>query len=63
MTARQRLFAELLDIQEKAGVMLVTPEDEVFIRDCWKRKVYPRGWSEADEAVQPLDGGLFAGIV
>lgn len=59
MAARQHYFAELLDIQRQAGVTLVTAEDEAFIRDCWARKVYPRGWSEADEVLLPMPGGLF----
>jgi len=62
METRKRYFPELLDIQASAGVTLVTAEDEAFIRDCWVRKVYPRGWSEADELVQPLNDGLFSGI-
>jgi 3'-phosphoadenosine 5'-phosphosulfate sulfotransferase (PAPS reductase)/FAD synthetase len=60
MAVRKRYFAELLDIQEKSGVTLVKPDDEAFIRDCWERKVYPRGWSEADEAVVPPETGLYA---
>jgi 3'-phosphoadenosine 5'-phosphosulfate sulfotransferase (PAPS reductase)/FAD synthetase len=50
LESRKRLFARVMDIQRRAGVVLVTPEDEAFIRDCWARRVYPRGWSEADEA-------------
>ncbi len=61
MEARKRYFEELLDIQEKSGVTLVTEEDIAFIKRCWEDKRYPRGWSEADELVQPLDDGLFAG--
>lgn len=57
--ARRRLFARVVDIQSRAGVVLVTAEDEAFIRECWERKVYPRGWSEADESVEPL---TFLGI-
>lgn len=49
MEARQRLFAELLKIQNASGVMLVTKEDVAFIKQCWADKVYPRGWSEEDE--------------
>lgn len=49
MEARQRLFVELLKIQEDSGVVLVTEEDIAFIKQCWKNKVYPRGWSEEDE--------------
>jgi hypothetical protein len=61
MEARKRLFARVMDIQRRAGVVLVTPEDEAFIRDCWARRVYPRGWSEADEAGEPPAGPLFDG--
>ena len=62
MAARQFYFAELLDIQRAAGVVLVTPDDEAFIRDCWQRKVYPRGWSEADELVTvPDEPNLYGG--
>ncbi len=60
MEARKRLFERVMDIQRRAGVVLVTPEDEAFIRDCWARKLYPRGWSEADESVvAPIDEPLF----
>lgn len=59
MEARKKYFAVLLEIQEASGVTLVTPEDIAFIHDCWARKVYPRGWSEADELVQPITTGLF----
>lgn len=59
MEARKTYFAELLDIQRSAGVTLVTTEDIAFIHDCWERKVYPRGWSEADELVQIPDDGMF----
>jgi len=39
--------------------VLVRPEDIAFIHDCWERKVYPRGWSEADELVEPMADPLF----
>jgi 3'-phosphoadenosine 5'-phosphosulfate sulfotransferase (PAPS reductase)/FAD synthetase len=52
MEVRKKLFDRVIDIQRRAGVVLVGPEDEAFIRDCWRRKVYPRGWSEADEATE-----------
>lgn len=50
-----------MNIQRRAGIVLITPEDEAFIRDCWDRKVYPRGWTEADEEQKaPLeDAPLF----
>lgn len=47
--ARKRLFEKLLVIQRESGLKLVTEKDEEFIRKCWEDKVYPRGWSEADE--------------
>lgn len=49
MAVRKVLFARVMDIQQRAGIVLITPEDEAFIRQCWADKVYPRGWSEADE--------------
>ena len=49
LSARQRLFGDLLRIQKASGVNLVNHQEEEFIRDCWKRQVYPRGWSVADE--------------
>lgn len=60
LQVRKRLFAELLDIQEKSGVTLVSSEDIAFIYDCWDRKVYPRGWSEADELTQTVERTLFS---
>jgi DNA sulfur modification protein DndC len=53
MAVRKLLFARIMDIQQRAGIVLVTPEDEAFIRQCWANKVYPRGWSEADEDTLP----------
>jgi DNA sulfur modification protein DndC len=53
MGVRKRLFDRVLDIQRRSGVVLITPEDEAFIRQCWANKVYPRGWSEEDEATEP----------
>lgn len=55
MTVRRILFERVMDIQRRAGVLLISPEDEAFIRDCWARKVYPRGWSEADEDNEPIE--------
>jgi DNA sulfur modification protein DndC len=49
MESRKRLFVELLKIQEQSGMVLVTEKDIQFIYKCWEDKVYPRGWSEADE--------------
>lgn len=49
MEVRKMVFAELLEIQRKSGVTLVTEEDITFIHQCWENKVYPRGWSAEDE--------------
>ncbi len=56
---RKRLFDRVMDIQRRCGVVLITPEDEVFIRQCWANKVYPRGWNEASEGVPMWAGPLF----
>lgn len=53
LEARRRLFDRVMDIQHRAGVTLISVDDETFIRNCWERKVYPRGWSEADELTTP----------
>ena len=53
MSARKELFSLVMDIQRRAGVTLITEEDEAFIRQCWADKVYPQGWSEEDEATVP----------
>jgi len=58
MEARKRLFDRVIGIQERSGVTLVTPEDEAFIRGCWERNVYPRGWSESDEVYEWPEGPL-----
>lgn len=62
MNVRKRLFERVLDIQARAGVILVTPEDEVFIRRCWADMVYPNGWGPEDElTIPPSDSPLFDG--
>ena len=63
LDVRKRLFDRVMDIQRRSGVTLITPEDEAFIRQCWERKVYPRGWSQADEIVEPpSDTPLFLNV-
>jgi len=52
MAYRKMLFARVMDIQKRSGIVLLTAEDQKFIKQCWRNKVYPRGWSEADEATQ-----------
>jgi DNA sulfur modification protein DndC len=50
LETRKRLYSRVMDIQARAGVVLVTPEDEAFIKACWEAEVYPKGSSVADEA-------------
>ncbi len=61
LEVRKRLFVRVMDIQRRSGITLITPEDEAFIRGCWERKVYPRGWSEADEMNEAPEEPLFTG--
>lgn len=49
MSVRRTAFEQLLRIQEQSGVTLVTEEDVTFIKECWEKGVYPRGWSAEDE--------------
>lgn len=53
MAARKALFERVQDIERRAGVTLITDEDEAFIRECWEKKIYPKGWSESDEKNPP----------
>jgi len=55
MAVRKVLFERVMDIQRRAGVVLVTPEDEAFIRQCWAEQRYPRGWSAADELTKSTE--------
>jgi 3'-phosphoadenosine 5'-phosphosulfate sulfotransferase (PAPS reductase)/FAD synthetase len=60
MATRKVLFERVMDIQRRAGVVLVRPEDEAFIRQCWEDRVYPRGSCEADELTPMPALPLFA---
>lgn len=53
MSVRKELFAEVMEIQRLANVILINADDEAFIRQCWANNVYPRGWSAADELTSP----------
>lgn len=57
---RRRLFERVKDIERRAGVTLIAPEDERFIRQCWEDKVYPRYSSADDEETEQPEGPLFA---
>lgn len=60
MAVRKQLFERVMDIQRRAGVVLVTPEDESFIKQCWANNVYPRGWGPEDELTEaPSETPLF----
>ena len=61
MEVRKKYFLQLLEIQERSGVTLVTEKDIALIHKCWKDSVYPRGWSEADELsmAAPNESRLF----
>lgn len=60
MEVRKQLFNRVMDIQRRAGVILITPEDEAFIRECWQKNVYPRGWNRDDESALSPTPPLFA---
>lgn len=49
MAVRKILFERIMDIQRRAGVMLINLDDQSYIRGCWARNIYPRGWSAEDE--------------
>ena len=60
MEVRKELFARVMDIQSRAGIVLVSTDDEVFIKECWTNSVYPRGWSAEDELTpHPEDAPLY----
>jgi DNA sulfur modification protein DndC len=60
MEVRKHLFDRVMDIQRRAGVVLITPEDEAFIRQCWENQVYPRGWGPEDELTEhPSESPLY----
>ncbi len=50
MEVRKNLFDKFLNIQRLSGLKLINSEDECFIRECWDKGTYPRGWTAEDEA-------------
>ncbi len=63
MHVRKLLFERVMDIQRRSGVVLITPEDEAFIRECWAKNVYPRGWSLEMESIEAVSyRTLFDGV-
>ncbi len=57
MEARKLYFGMLMEIQRQSGIVLVTRDDEKYIRSCWENEVYPRGWTRehADASQKLLD--------
>lgn len=60
MAVRKKYFQEILEIQEKSGVTIVTDKDIKLIYKMWSRHEYPRGWCVADEVMVelPEDGRI-----
>lgn len=50
MAGRAFGLATVLDIQARASVDLINPEEETRIRGMWALNLWPRKWSEADIA-------------
>ena len=58
LTMKGRVYGlkTVLDIQRRAGVDLINPEEEARIRELWKTNTWPRKWSDADiDADEPID--------
>jgi hypothetical protein len=43
--ARQHFTPIVLDIQQRAGVTLITDLDLDMIHECWAKRVHPKGWT------------------
>jgi DNA sulfur modification protein DndC len=54
MPARAYGLERVLDIQRRASVDLINPEEEARIREMWDLNLWPRKWSEADIAADVL---------
>ncbi len=56
MAGREYGLGRVLDIQARAGVLLVNDEEEARIREMWALDMWPRKWSAVDaDADAPLD--------
>jgi DNA sulfur modification protein DndC len=56
MDARAYGLDRILDIQQRAGVDLVNPEEEAVIRQMWADNIWPQKWSDQDaDGTEPLD--------
>jgi len=38
---RRKMFMRLKEVEARAGIKLVSAEDEKFIRMCWKKRLNP----------------------
>lgn len=55
MAGRSYGLRRVLDIQRRAGVDLINPEEEQRIHEMWEQNLWPRKWSDADiPADQPI---------
>ena len=45
MEARAYFLEKVLDIQRRANCVLITDDEEAYIRRCWEENVWPDGWS------------------
>lgn len=56
MAGREYGLNTVLDIQHRAGVDLINPEEEARIREMWSLDMWPRKWSANDaDATEPHD--------
>ncbi len=56
MAARAYGLDRILDIQQRAGIDLVNPEEETVIRQMWADNIWPQKWSDQDaDGTLPLD--------
>lgn len=55
MAGRSYGLRRVLDIQRRAGVDLINPEEDQRIHEMWEQNLWPRKWSDADiPADQPI---------
>ncbi len=54
MEARQHFLERVLDIQRRARHVLITEEDEAYIRRCWEENVWPQGWTGEEPRADAL---------
>lgn len=56
MAGRKYGLDTVLDIQRRAGVDLINPDEERIIREMWAANIWPNKWSDQDiSADMPID--------